>query len=127
MSHSDTRINTFIAGADLSARQYSFVKFGADNLTVALCELNERSIGILQNAPISGGAAEVALPGGGAYLKIGAAVQLGRMLTSDATGRGTVADAANEWCGALAYQAGVLNDVIAVEVLATKTSNTDVP
>lgn len=125
MSHSDPRIYSFVAGANLSALQYTFVKFGADNKTVAACGANERAIGILMNKPLLGERAEVALPGGGAYLKVNENIALGKLLTSTAGGLGEVADAAGEWCGAIAYQAGVQNDVIAVEVIATQAQASD--
>lgn len=124
-SRSQARIKTFKAGADLSAKQYTFVKFGSDDKTVVSCAANERAIGILQNDPVSGGAAEVALPGGGALLKVSESVALGKLLTSTAAGLGEVADAAGEWCGALAYKAGDANDVIAVEVIATQAQASD--
>ena len=125
MSHSKPRLYSFKAGADLSALQYTFVKFGSAKDTVAACGANERAIGILMNAPASGERAEVALPGGGAYLKINETVALGKLLTSTSGGLGEVADGADEWCGAIAYQDGVQNDVIAVEVLAQHASASD--
>lgn len=124
-SSSKPRIKSYIAGADLSAKQYTFVKFGSDNKTVVACGGNERSIGILQNKPESGQAAEVALPGGGGKLKINESVALGKLLTSTSGGLGEVADAAGEWCGAMAYDEGVQNDVIAVEVIATQAQASD--
>lgn len=125
-SRSQARFKTFTAGEDLSSKQYTFVKFGSDNETVLSCAANERAIGILQNDPTSGGAAEVALPGGGANLKVSEAVSLGNLLTSTAAGLGEVADAAGEWCGALAYDSGVANDVIYVEVIATQAQASEV-
>lgn len=125
MSHSNPRMLSFTASGDLSALQYTFVKFGATKDLVAACGANERAIGILMNAPASGQVAEVALPGGGAYLKVNESVALGKLLTSTSGGLGEVADAAGEWCGALAYQDGVQNDVIAVEVIATQAQASD--
>ena len=54
---------TFEAGADLSAKQYHFVKLSAAN-TVNVCSaITDIPIGILQNKPGSGEAATVCLFG----------------------------------------------------------------
>ena len=121
------KIVTFRAGADLSAKQYRFVKFGADEEKVVACGANERAIGVLMNAPALGGVAEVAVPGGGAKLKISEAggVTLGKLLTSDTNGDGEIADAAGEWVGAMAMGAGAQSDVISVRVLAMNAHASD--
>lgn len=116
VSHSEPRIKSFIAGEDLSSDQYKFVKLSGDGKTVVGCGANERSCGILMNDPGNGERAEVALPGGGGLLKINENVALGKMLTSTSGHLGEVADAAGEWVGAVAYDSGVQNDVISVEV-----------
>lgn len=125
-SSSSPRIASFVASADLSSLQYTFVKFGSTRDKVAACGANERAIGILQNAPTSGQEAEVALPGGGAKLKVSEAVSLGKMLTSTSGGKGEVADAAGEWVGAIAYEAGAADgDVIGVEVTGFQAHASD--
>lgn len=122
---STPRIQTFTASEDLSSKKYTFVKFGSTADKVASCGANERAIGILMNAPESGGKAEVALPGGGAKLKISEIVALGKILTSTAEGLGEVADAANEWVSAIAHDAGVANDIIPVEVVQFQATTSD--
>lgn len=115
MSHFKPNIQAFKASALIA--QYTFVKFGADEKTVAPCLANERAIGIVQNAPAAAGdVAEVAIFGGGAYLKLGAAVALGQIIKSQADGEGQKAGAAGEWCAAVAHQGGVTGDVINVFV-----------
>ena len=125
VSHSEPRVKAFIASGDLSAKQYCFVKLSSNGKTVAACGANERACGILMNAPGDGERAEVALPGGGGLLKIGEDVALGKMLTSMSTSLGEVADAAGEWVGAVAYDSGVTNDVISVEVCGFPAQATD--
>lgn len=57
------RLVSFVAGADLSSNaQYRFVKMSADN-TVVLCGNGDQMVGVLQNNPISGGAAAVMVDG----------------------------------------------------------------
>ena len=56
---------TFVAGADLSSKQFHFVEVdnGTGNVT-AVDGATDRAIGVLQNAPKSGQAADVLIAGG---------------------------------------------------------------
>lgn len=125
VSHSEPRIKGFLAAADLRLYQYCFVKLSTDGQHVTYAGANERACGILMNAPNSGEPAEVALPGGGALLKINENVSIGKLLTSTSGALGEVADAAGEFCGAIAYDGGVQNDVISVEVIACQAQASD--
>lgn len=118
-SHLEPKIGTFKANADLSASQYCFVKL-TDAKTVDLQGTKGgKTIGILMNAPLSGDMAEVALPGGGAKLKVGGNVALmDKMIANTTTGQGIADDAAGQWVGAQAHDTGVANDVIPVMVTA---------
>lgn len=124
-AHSEPRIYGYTAGEDLSSKQYHFVKFGADKETVLGAGANERAIGVLMNAPENGEQAEVALPGGGAKLKVAESVSLGKMLTSTAASKGEVADAAGEWIGAVAYEDGSSDDIVGVEVTGFQAHASD--
>ena len=55
---------TLVAGADLSALQYDFVKLDSNGRAVAVAATTDRPIGVLQNAPRSGEEAEVLIVGG---------------------------------------------------------------
>ena len=125
MAHSQPRIITFSAESDLSALQYTFVKLGTAKHQVDAAGANGRAIGILMNAPVAGGVAEVAINGGGAKLKVSETVALGKLLTSTSGGLGEVADAAGEWCAAIAFEDGVANDVIGVEVIQMNAHASD--
>lgn len=110
-------IHSFFAGEDLSSQQYKFVKFGSDEKTVLKATVaGAKSVGILMNKPKSGEAAEVALPGGGAKLKVAGTVALLDYIAGDANALGVAAVATNH-VGAQAYEAGVANDVINVHVI----------
>lgn len=54
---------TLIAGESLTAAQYKFVKISADNTVVICAAATDIPIGVLQNNPASGGAAEVCIWG----------------------------------------------------------------
>ncbi|MCK5017208.1 MAG: hypothetical protein KAS32_09055 [Candidatus Peribacteraceae bacterium] len=108
-------IKTFIAGQDFSSLRYHAVKLSTEK-TIAVCGANEKAMGFIQNAPTSGQRAEVAVAGGGALAKINETVAVGKYLTSTASGKMEVADAAGEHVIAMAADPGVQNDVIAVDV-----------
>jgi len=60
---SQIKVGQFTASADLSAKQYHFVKMSG-NKTVTVCDdVADVPIGVLQNTPTSGQAAEVCLFG----------------------------------------------------------------
>jgi len=67
---------TRVAGADLSALQYTFVKQNSASQVVAVAAATDVPIGVLQNAPTSGQEAEV-LVVGGTKLKAGGIITQG--------------------------------------------------
>jgi len=115
----------FKTEADLSAKQFYAVKVGSAADQCALSGANEKAIGILQNKPGSGQIADVALPGGGALAIVSESVTVGQYLTSTASGKLEVADAASEHVIAIADEAGDANDVIAVTVVLFETYASD--
>lgn len=52
-----------IAGASLAAKQYYFVKLSADNTVIVCAAATDIPIGVLQNTPASGDAAEICVIG----------------------------------------------------------------
>lgn len=82
---------TAIAGADLSAKQYHFMKISADMTVIVCAALTDIPCGVLQNAPISGQAAEVMVSG---ITKVvtGAALTAGNLIGCDADGHGVSVD-----------------------------------
>lgn len=55
--------HTFVAGSDLSSSQYKFVKINSSGQAVSVAAATDQPLGILQNAPASGGTAEVMMAG----------------------------------------------------------------
>lgn len=55
---------TLVAGADLSAKQYYFVKLDSSGNAILAAAATDRPIGVLQNAPTAGQEAEVLIVGG---------------------------------------------------------------
>lgn len=118
-------IRGYKAGADLSALQYRFVKVGTADDEVIVCGANEKSVGILMNAPTSGKRAEVAV-GGGAKIKLSEALSALDLVTPDANGDGEQVDLADEWCGAMLMEGGADNDVVECLVKHFYSSKSDV-
>jgi hypothetical protein len=109
-------IRVFKAGADLSTHQHKFVKHGATENEVILCTiLGENCVGVLQTAPKLGEAAEVAMLGGGALLKVSGVTAAGDLLKVSAAALGVVTAVDGDNVFARALAAGVANDVIEVE------------
>jgi len=57
------KVGQFTASADLSAKQYHFVKMSGNNTVTVCAAITDIPIGVLQNTPSSGQAAEVCLFG----------------------------------------------------------------
>jgi hypothetical protein len=77
---------TLVAGADLSAKQYNFVKLNGSGEAVAIAAITDVPIGVLQNAPIAGQEAEV-LVSGGTKLVAGEAITLPAFLSVTTAGK----------------------------------------
>lgn len=78
---------TLVAGADLSAAQYKFVKLDNTGKAVAVAAATDLPIGVLQNAPLAGQEAEV-LVTGGSKLVLGGTVAAGAVVSPSAAGAG---------------------------------------
>lgn len=78
---------TLVAGADLSAKQYTFVKLNSSGQAVAVDGATDRPVGVLQNAPTSGQEAEV-LVVGGTKLVASAAITEGAVVGTNNAGKG---------------------------------------
>lgn len=116
-SHSEPRILTL--KADAAIAKGKAVKGGADDDHVSVCSANtDKAIGLAQGASTAAeDAIEIALPGGGAKGLLGETVAVGDLLVADAAGKLVKKNAIGDRVIAMALQAGILNDIIAVEVV----------
>lgn len=92
------------AGADLSAKQYYFVKLSAANTVVACSGATDVPVGILQNAPASGEIAEVMVCGI-SKVSADAALSVGNLVGTSADGQ---ADAKTAGTDTTEYSVGVV-------------------
>ena len=95
---------TLVAGADLSALQYNFVKINSSGLAVACAAATDIPVGVLQNAPTSGQEAEV-LVVGGTKIVAGAAIGEGAQVGTGSTGKAVALTAGTD---TTKYVAGTL-------------------
>lgn len=112
---------------DLSAKQYHFVKLDSNNLVV-IAGANDKSAGILQNAPNGSAAAPVTAVvrvQGVSKLKVSETVAFGKFLTPTAAGLGEVCDAPGEEFGARAYTSGDANDLAQVLIAHGEVTASD--
>ena len=104
LGYKKPNLQSYIAGADLSAKQYTFVKFDTTIGQVVACGAGEVACGVLMDLGVAGGVAGaavgVAMPGGGALLKAGGAMSPGDPVKSDASGEGVEATADGDFYGA---------------------------
>jgi hypothetical protein len=105
-------VGTLLAGADLSALQYTLVKIGAGGTVIACTALGETVFGVLQNKPTSGLVAEV-MTLGVTKIKANAAFALGAMLMTATTGKAaTAATAGSAKIGWAMEAAGADGDIV---------------
>tara|TARA_R110002124_G_scaffold44063_1_gene134943 strand:+ start:76 stop:444 length:369 start_codon:yes stop_codon:yes gene_type:complete len=104
---------TLIAGADLSAKQFTFVKLDAAAKAV-LCADGDAAFGVLE-VPAGTGKAVTATVSGKVMVKCGAAVTIGGPVGIDAAGEAVDAAVGDVVVGT-AYEAGVNGQIIAIEI-----------
>ncbi len=97
---------------------YLFVKAGAADGQVAVAAAaTDKLLGISNQVGFAANDTSEYVALGEAKLKLGGTVALGDPLTSDASGQGITTSTAGNRVGAIALQAGVIGDVIAVQVI----------
>lgn len=95
---------SLVAGGDLSAKQYYFVKLNASGQAVVCAAATDVPVGVLQNKPTSGKVAEVTVIG---YTKINsdAALSVGNLIGTSGDGQ---ADAKSVGVDTTEYVVGVM-------------------
>lgn len=77
---------TLVAGADLSTKQFFFVKINSSGLAVLCANATDKPIGVLQNNPESGEEAAIVVVGG-TKLVASAALDEGDLIGTSAAGK----------------------------------------
>jgi len=106
------------AGADLSAKQYTFVKLSGSTV-ISAAAATDLPIGVLLNDPASGETAAVAVSGV-VKLKASAAISVGALVGTTSTGTGVSLTAGTDTTkyilGRAITAAGAASDIITVAV-----------
>lgn len=113
---------SFTAGADLSAKRYTAVKADTTAWQVVAAGAGDAGLGILQNEPTSGKAAEVDMVGATRWKVDGnaAAIAPGDFLKSDTNGKGVKTTTDNDQVMARALEASSADgDIITVILLGS--------
>jgi hypothetical protein len=106
---------TYVAGADLSAAQFKFVKISGANVVVA-GTAGEQCIGVCIVGGASGAAVTVTR-GGSVMVTAGATISAGAAVSTDAAGLAKAAATGNIIMG-YAREAGVNGQVIEIELIS---------
>jgi hypothetical protein len=110
---------TLVAGGDLSALQYTFVKLNSSGEAVAAAAATDVPIGVLQNAPTSGQEAEVLIVGG-TKIVAGAAISEGALVGTSSTGKAVAlvagTDTTKYVVGTLLTESGASGDIVTAVV-----------
>jgi len=109
-------LGTQVAAADLSAKQYRFVKLDSAGKWALASAQGEFCQGVLQNKPKAGEPADVLLISGGGVTKIvaGAAISAGGVVTTQADGDGDPATSGDEVLGVALEAASGAGEIISV-------------
>lgn len=105
----------YLAAADLSAEQYTFVKRGTGR-TVVQAGAGEAAVGVLWNAPALDQAGTVVV-GGRPNVYAGAAIADGAEITSDANGQAVTAVSTDVVIGFAMGAASAAGTLVQVELL----------
>ena len=115
------KVGQFTASADLSAKQYHFVKMSGNNTVTVCAAITDLPIGILQNAPSSGGVAEVALFGI-SKVKADGTLAAGNIIGTSADGQADAIAAGTDttvYTMGIALNAAAAGDVVEMFLNAT--------
>jgi hypothetical protein len=111
---------TFVAGADLSTKQYTFVKLNSSGQVIAVAADTDVPVGVLQNNPVSGAEASVLIVGG-TKIVASASAALGTVLAIGTTSAGKavnrpVTDTTKYTLGIYLEAPGADGDIVAAVV-----------
>lgn len=106
------------AKVDLSAAQFLAVAADAiTNETVILpTAQGQRVLGVLQNKPVAGVAATIAVPGSTTKMRASAAILTGAFVTTAADGRAITAAATNNVIGIALHAVTAANQLVTVQL-----------
>lgn len=115
---------TLVAAADLSAKQYFFVKLDSDGKAALCSGATDKPIGILQNAPVAGAEAEIVVSGGSKVVA-GGTLDEGNSCGTDGNGKAVALAAGTDTTKFIVGQvlsAGAANEIVTVVINAASAA-----
>lgn len=112
----EKQVETYLAGEDLSAAQYTFVVSDGDE--VSGVGAGEAATGVLWNDPTLGKAASV-VRGGEPHVYAGAAVAVGAEIAADANGKAVTATSGDVILGEARTAAGGADELVMITFYGT--------
>lgn len=115
---------TLVAAADLSAKQYYFVKLDSAGKAALCSGATDKPIGILQNAPVSGAEAEVVVSGGSKVVA-GGTLDEGNSIGTDGNGKAvalTQGTDTTKYVVGQVLSAGASNEIVTVVINAASAA-----
>jgi hypothetical protein len=115
---------TLVAAANLSAKQYTFVKLDNTGKAAACNGATDKPIGILQNAPVAGAEAEIVVSGGSKVVA-GGNLDEGNSVGTDASGKAVVLAQGTDttkYIVGQALSAGAADEIVTVVINAASAA-----
>lgn len=115
------KVGQFTASADLSSKQYHFVKMSGNNTVTVCAAITDVPIGVLQNTPTSGQAAEVTLFGISKVVADGT-LAAGNVIGTSADGQADAITAGTDttvYTMGIALKAAAAGDIVEAFINAT--------
>jgi hypothetical protein len=107
------RVETYIAGEDLTSAQYRFLKTDAAG-AVVVAGAGEDVVGICWNDPAAGRATSVVRGNSDPHVYAGAAIAVGVDIAVDANGAAVAADTGDFIVGKTRYAAAAAGDLVQI-------------
>lgn len=114
-SFPERKIQTFLAGGTIV--EGHAVKLSDENTVVECTAATDRTIGWAQHGASSGKSVEVAMPGGGAKIKLSDTVTVGKFVSSTTDGTAIRVGNASDVVAAQVLESGVSGDMVQAQVL----------
>lgn len=113
-AYNNIQNETYIAGADLSAKQFTFVKLNASGEVISTVD-GEAAVGVLWNAPLENAAASVVYAGS-PMVYAGGTIAAGAAIASDLNGK-VITAATSDIILGWAREAAVANQLVKIDFI----------
>lgn len=124
MAYEERLVNvSYVASANLSAEQYRMIAIAnqAGRTQAQRAVVGDRVVGVLQNNPVAGDVATIAV-GGVTKCVAGGTITAGQSVTTDAAGRATATLTATDYRVGVAQESAVVGQIFALLLISFGTA-----